>query len=48
MCIRDSNTIGKEPNGGFSWGNIFSKLNPATFMGIGRLAGNIWNNNRCV
>lgn len=41
-----SNTIGKEPNGGFSWGNIFSKLNPATFMGIGRLAGNIWNNNR--
>lgn len=30
----------------FNWGNLISKLDPSTFIQAGRLAGNIWNNNR--
>ena len=41
-----SNTKGTQSRNGFNWGNLFSRLNPAAFIGAGRLAGNIWNNNR--
>ena len=41
-----ANTQAVQDKKPFNWGNLISRLDPSAFIQAGRLAGNIWNNNR--